>query len=104
MDRLLPLAIGVIFIIAGRYLPRARPKGWLGIRTPWTLADEGVWRDTHRLAGRTFVAGGVVTIAGAFVPVEYAPYAAMVGIGVAGCIPVLYSFLALHARAGRREP
>ncbi|MFQ5679162.1 MAG: SdpI family protein [Gemmatimonadota bacterium] len=32
----------------------------MGIRTLWTLESEEVWRKTHRLGGRTFVAGGAV--------------------------------------------
>ncbi|HEX7117921.1 MAG TPA: SdpI family protein [Longimicrobiales bacterium] len=98
VDRLLPVAIGALFLVLGRALARVRPNHPLGIRTPWTLADEAVWRATHRLAGRTFIAGGLITMAGAFLPAEYRPHAAIAGILVAGFVPVLYSYLAFHWR------
>ena len=68
MDRLpgaflLPaIAAGVyllLFVGLGNYLPRIRSNWWIGIRTPWTLESEAVWRETHRLAGWTFVGAGL---------------------------------------------
>src|SRR5690606_4775678 len=56
--RAILLAVGLLFIALGSYLPRVRSNWWIGIRTPWTLESERVWRETHRPAGRTFTAGG----------------------------------------------
>jgi uncharacterized membrane protein len=37
-----------------------RPSYFIGVRTPWTLANDDVWRATHRNAGRIMVAGALV--------------------------------------------
>src|SRR5690606_14096229 len=58
LDRALPLGLGLIILLVGRVLVYVPPNQKLGIRTRWTLADEEVWLATHRLAGRTFAAGG----------------------------------------------
>ena len=42
---------GLLFIGLGNYMPRIRPNFTFGIRTPWTLASEEVWRSTHRASG-----------------------------------------------------
>ncbi len=58
----------LFFALLGNVLGKVKRNFWIGIRTPWTLANECVWNDTHRLAARIFVVVGVIgfltTIAG----------------------------------------
>jgi uncharacterized membrane protein len=68
IDRLLPLGIGLLFAFLGNYLTRIEPNWFIGIRTPWTLSSDTVWRKTHRTGGWLFVIGGIVIAAGAFAP------------------------------------
>ena len=51
MERIVPALVGVLFVVIGNVLPRARPNWWFGIRTPWTLSNDRVWTRTHRLGG-----------------------------------------------------
>lgn len=88
------LGMGGLFIVLGNVLPRTRSNWFMGIRTPWTLDSEKVWRETHRLGGRTFMAGGLVTIVAAFMPAQAQPWIAMGALIVAGFIPVVYSYIA----------
>jgi len=101
-ERVIPLAVGLLFIALGSYLPRVRSNWWIGIRTPWTLESERVWRETHRLAGRTFTVGGLLTMGAALLPRELRPLVALLGLFVAGFIPVVYSYLA-YRRAQRER-
>lgn len=50
------LLMGVIFVVIGNYLPKCKQNYTLGIKLPWTLADEENWNKTHR-NGRTVMAG-----------------------------------------------
>lgn len=50
----------VFFALLGNFLGKLQPNFFMGIRTPWTLADERVWRTTHRQAARLWVGGGVI--------------------------------------------
>jgi uncharacterized membrane protein len=59
----LPVAVGVLLILVANLLPRLEPNWWAGVRTPWTLSDEEVWRRTHRLAGEAGVPVGAVLVA-----------------------------------------
>lgn len=54
--------IGFIFIILGNYLPAIKPNYFVGVRTPWTLENNEVWRLTHRIAGKLFVGLGIITV------------------------------------------
>ncbi len=68
VDRLMPLGVGLLFAFLGNYLTRVEPNWFIGIRTPWTLSSDTVWRKTHRTGGWLFVLGGLALAAGAFAP------------------------------------
>ena len=89
--RVIPVAVGFLFLIVGNYLRRVQPNWFLGIRTPWTLSSDVVWRKTHRLGSWLFVLVGFIFIASALLP------SATLGVPFAVVImglvltPVLYS-------------
>lgn len=60
------LCIGLLFVIIGNFLPVIKPNYTLGIRTPWTLANERVWEKTHRFGGYAFVITGLLWLLMAF--------------------------------------
>ena len=64
----IPLAMGLLFIIIGNYLTRIKPNWFFGIRTPWTLSSDEVWRKTHNYGAKIFVFGGLLMILAAFFP------------------------------------
>jgi uncharacterized membrane protein len=91
MDRLLSGGIAVLVVLLGNVLGKVRSNFWLGVRTPWTLASERVWYATHRLAGKTMVAGGLLALACllAGLPAPWATCAVLAG----ALLPVPYSLL-----------
>jgi len=60
------LIVGLMFIIVGNLLPKCRQSYTMGIKLPWTLANEDNWNKTHRFGGKLWVLGGVITLATAF--------------------------------------
>lgn len=54
--------IGLLFVALGNLLPKVPKNFIVGIKTPWTLANEAVWQRTHRLGGWTFVLSGLIMI------------------------------------------
>ncbi len=56
---LLAVLIGMLFLFVGNLLPRLPRNFFFGIRTPWTLASDRVWRKSHRMGGILFLAVGV---------------------------------------------
>lgn len=63
---LVRLAMGLFFVVLGNLLPRLQRTWFVGIRTPWTLSNDEVWRQTHRLGGYLWVAAGVLALPSAF--------------------------------------
>lgn len=60
LGRALIAGLCLFFALLGNVLGKVRRNFFMGVRTPWTLASERVWIDTHRLAARLFVAAGVI--------------------------------------------
>lgn len=60
MKLILPSLFGILFIILGNYLPIIKSNYFFGIRNPWTLSNETVWRKTHRIGGYVFAIMGVI--------------------------------------------
>jgi len=63
-----PVIVGTLFLVMGNYMPRFQHNYFIGIRTPWTLSDEQVWRRTHRFSSRVFFASGLVLLAVPLMP------------------------------------
>jgi uncharacterized membrane protein len=64
--RVVPIAVGALFVLIGGLLPRTRSNFFFGIRTPWTLSSERVWERTHRVGGIMMVASGLMMMGAAF--------------------------------------
>ncbi len=94
MRSVLPILLGALFVFMGNLLPRIRPNWFMGIRTPWTLSSERVWRKTHRIGGYAFTIAGLVFVATAFIPMGRNSTTAML-VAVFGMVlwPVVYSYL-----------
>ncbi|WP_335999047.1 SdpI family protein [Halorientalis halophila] len=67
------ICVGCLVYAVGVVLPQTQPNWVVGIRTPWTLADETVWERTHDRGATLFKLSGAVAFLGAVVP-EYAVY------------------------------
>ncbi|MGI6180536.1 MAG: SdpI family protein [Agathobaculum sp.] len=80
------LLCSLLFVFLGNVMPKFRPNFYCGIKNPWTLSSETVWTRTHRLGGRMMFAAGLIGLAGAFVPNNYARFALLFVPVMAACI------------------
>lgn len=99
VSRLALLFSGLVLAFIGNYLPTIRPNYFVGIRTPWTLENEEVWRKTHRIGGWLFVFTGLaLTLSAIFLPVKTGIYFLVVLISLLILFLFAYSY-----RVWRRE-
>lgn len=73
MSTITMIAVGVLFLLMGNFMPQIRPNYTFGIKTPWTLENEWVWKKTHQAGGILFCLLGVLMIAAAFLGVLMVP-------------------------------
>lgn len=99
ISRYAGLFVGILFVIVGNFLPKARQNYTIGIKLPWTLANEENWNKTHRLAGTVWVIDGILLIITTFLNIPKPDYILFGIIMLAGIIPGIYSFF-LHTKKG----
>jgi len=93
IDRLMPLGIGLLFVFLGNFLTRVEPNWFVGIRTPWTLSSDTVWRRTHRTGGWVFVIGGLVLASTALLPRAAFLPLLVATIVIMPAIPIVQSYV-----------
>jgi uncharacterized membrane protein len=93
MDILVRVLIGILFLFLGYYLPQVRKNYTFGIRTPWTLDNEEVWKRTQRIGGKGFIACGVIIMLTIFLPSAAAFWIAAASVLLLAFAIFLYSYL-----------
>lgn len=91
--RLTLAGAALIIVLVGNYLGKTRPNWILGVRTPWTLSSDLAWERTHRLAGRLFVAVGIVGAITSVVEPAAGVSVLIAGVLTAALASVVYSYL-----------
>lgn len=85
------LFVSVILIVIGNYMPKARQNYTIGIKLPWTLANEENWNRTHRLAGYLWMICGILMVVLTLCK-ALQPGWMIAAIAIIVIIPFLYSF------------
>lgn len=94
VTRLISLCVMMLFVLLGNYLTRVRPNWFVGIRTPWTLDNETVWRKTHLVGGRLMFALGLIGMVLVLVlPVNTGGKILLPVVLISVMVPVIYSYM-----------
>ena len=90
IEVIMPLVMGVLFVVTGNWLPKCQQTYTMGIKLPWTLSSEENWNATHRFGGKVWVIGGIVamvtSLIGSF-------WLLMVILAAMVILPTIYSYL-----------
>jgi uncharacterized membrane protein len=105
ITRALLAGLLIMFGLMGNVMGKVRRNFWVGVRTPWTLASDRVWNDTHRLAGRMFVGAAVLGLVCLLLPIPLPviSIAALALLLSAALLPVGYSLVHYKRLARRGE-
>jgi uncharacterized membrane protein len=91
MTRAVEGGLCLLIALLGNVLGKVRRNFYVGVRTPWTIANEHVWNATHRFAAKTLFAGG---LAGLVAVILRAPFwLPIAAILLGALIPVVYSLI-----------
>lgn len=86
-------AFAVLWYVLGIVMGRAKRNWFVGIRTPWTLANDLVWDKTHTFGARLFKATALIALLGLFVPTEWAVWCIVIPALVTSFSSIVYSYL-----------
>lgn len=90
IEVIMPLLVGVMFIVFGNWLPKCQQTYTMGIKLPWTFASEENWNATHRFGGKVWVIGGIVTMLTALFGNFWI---LLIILAVMVILPTIYSYL-----------
>jgi len=93
MVQALAPAVGAFYYYVGVLSAHTERNWFVGIRTPWTISDDEVWRRTHERAAPLFKLAGVAAAFGALVP-AYAELLLAVPAFVVALYSTVYSYVA----------
>ena len=85
--------IGLLFAFLGNYFKTIKPNYFIGIKTPWTLENEEVWKKTHVLGGKLWFIGGLLMALTFLLPNEMQLYTFLGITAVITIVPIVYSYL-----------
>lgn len=87
--------VGFLFAFLGNYFQTIRPNYFIGIRTPWTLESEIVWKKTHRLGGIFWMFGGITIVILAFLINNKSLFMTLFFIisAILVLVPTIYSYI-----------
>lgn len=71
IEKIIPVSIGLLFVIIGKYMKKIKMNWFVGIKTPWTLSSENVWDKTHIFSGKIFMISGVLIMLTAIINSKY---------------------------------
>ena len=86
------LAIAVLFIVIGNYLPKTTRNVTMGIKIKWTLASDENWNATHRFSGKVYVIAGILCLPAILLPEKAFPFVALGLILICTVLPTVYSY------------
>jgi uncharacterized membrane protein len=89
------IGISLLFVLMGNVMGKFKHNYFVGIKTPWTLANEEVWTKTHRMAAPLWVVGGLISAVFAIIGDGKSSFfiVLMVVVSVISIVPIVYSFV-----------
>lgn len=98
------ISVFLLFAVLGNYMRSIRPNFFIGIRTPWTLDNDEVWRRTHEIGGRIFFYSGIAGILLTLLIPEQTLLYFVIPLFIATALyPVIYSFI-LFKKLKKEDP
>jgi uncharacterized membrane protein len=94
IETLLGYCFIFFMLLFGNYMGSIRQNHFMGIRTPWTLENEEVWKKTHQLGGRLWIGGAIIGfILLFFLPNNWALMSVVALMVVPMLLAAIYSFV-----------
>ncbi len=89
---LLPL-LGISFAIMGWYMPKIHQNYFAGFKLPWTLENVDNWNETHKVAGKIWIYGGIVQAIGTLILPSVAAFIVFIASTfIMVIIPTVFSY------------
>lgn len=94
LNRLVFIAVILLLTAIGNYMTTVKPNWFIGIRVPWTLESDYVWRKTHYFGGMLwFWLGLALLVPSFFLPQNVLSACLLGAVMVMVIAPVTYAYI-----------
>ena len=90
--------VAALFYYAGVLMEHSEKNWFIGMRTPWTMSSEKVWKKSNKLAGKVFKASAFMFLLLLLLPAEFM-LAGVLAIIAVSFYPVIYSYFEYQKEA-----
>ena len=105
VSRVVPTLVALLLAVLGNFFGKLKPNRYVGIRVPWTLNSENVWRITHRISGWIYTASSLVFLVAIWLlPKRIQPVAYFVWIALLTVVPLFIAWRAAAAEKRGERP
>lgn len=99
LSQLVFVLMGVLMVVVGNVMPKLRKNSLIGLRTPWSMANEAAWKKSQRFGGIAFVVTGILLILVCLFTKGIGCFVAFVVIMVPSvCIQTYYTYKAAQSQ------
>ena len=89
---ILPL-VGLSFAGLGWYMPKFKQNYFVGFKLPWTLENVDNWNETHKVASKYWIYGGIFqTVITFLLPMKFGFIGFMLATAVMVIVPTAFSY------------
>jgi uncharacterized membrane protein len=101
MEKFVFIGVGILLIAIGIFLKKVPPNNYVGVRTPYTMRDPGIWKETHRVASILWiVVGSVIIVGGLFLTITSGILLFILAAAGIAIIPYIYSYRLFYKTQG----
>ncbi|PTX63283.1 putative membrane protein [Melghirimyces profundicolus] len=100
LSKIMPVGLGLLWIVLGNFMGQVRPNWFFGIRLPWTLENEEVWRRTHRFTGPLWVGAGILILFTALLPAGMTFWVVLPILILSSLLPMVYAYAVYRKLSG----
>lgn len=90
-------ALGTLWFYIGVLLPRTKRNWFMGIRTPWSMSSDRVWKETHEFGGKLFKLSGLIAMLGLFFKGD-ALWVVIIPVIFSSIAVVIYSYISFKKK------
>lgn len=95
-------ALALLFYYTGRLVEMSKRNWFIGIRTPWTLSSDKIWKETNQIGGKLMRASGIIALFGVAFP-DFAIVLVLAPILATAIFAVVYSYVLYSKKNKSRE-
>ena len=93
INRIFCILLGISLVIIGNFMPKLRNNSIIGLRTPWSMKNDTVWKKSQLFGGISFIVCGVLMIIAGLLLEGFAAMCIALGLLIADTvICVIYSY------------